>query len=163
MIFAIDPGKSGGIARLSSADKNEVPVALSMPKTDREVYETFIPIYKLLGSQQEATMEEHVAFLEGTVKYAGTAMPGSAGIVYGDSCGFIRGVLTALRYRIVLVPPKVWQKALGLGARGKDEPKTIWKNKLKNRAEQLYPSIKVTLQTADALLILEAARRGLIG
>ncbi len=82
--------------------------------------------------------------------------------IYAGNWGFIRGVLTALGYRIVLVGPKAWQKALSLGT-ATGMSKTEWKNKLKNRAEQLYPGIKVTLTTADALLILEAARRGLIG
>jgi len=33
-----------------------------------------------------------------------------------------------------------------------------WKNKLKAEAQRLYPDIKVTLKTADALLILEATK-----
>jgi hypothetical protein len=61
-----------------------------------------------------------------------------------------------------MVPPKKWQQALGLGS-AKDLTKTQWKNKLKNKAQQLYPQIKVTLATADALLIYEAARRNLLG
>jgi hypothetical protein len=44
---------------------------------------------------------------------------------------------------------------LGLGV--SDGNKTIWKNKLKTRAQQLYPGIKVTLANADALLILRYA------
>lgn len=37
--------------------------------------------------------------------------------------------------------------------------KTAWKNKLKAEAQRLFPSIKVTLKTADALLIYEYAKK----
>lgn len=124
-----------------------------MPKTDREITE-------LLADNGHTG--ENVAYLEDLVKYAGTNMPSSAMAVYASSWGFLKGVLTAYKYRIVLVPPKKWQAALGLG-RATGLSKTQWKNKLKQRAEQLFPQIKVTLATADALLIYEAAKRGLIG
>jgi NAD(P)-dependent dehydrogenase (short-subunit alcohol dehydrogenase family) len=39
-----------------------------------------------------------------------------------------------------------------------DLTKTAWKNKLKARAQQLYPHLKVTLGTADALLLPETGR-----
>jgi hypothetical protein len=36
---------------------------------------------------------------------------------------------------------------------------TQWKNKLRERTQQLYPNVgKITLATSDALLILEYAR-----
>ena len=89
-------------------------------------------------------------------------MPSSSMAVYAGNWGFLKGVLTAFGYRIVLVQPKVWQAALGLGS-ATGMSKTEWKNKLKNRAEQLYPDIKVTLATADALLIYEAAKQGKLG
>jgi hypothetical protein len=51
------------------------------------------------------------------------------------------------------VLPQKWQKFLSLGSRGK-KSKTEWKNKLKARAQQLFPSVgKITLATSDALLI----------
>lgn len=103
-----------------------------------------------------------VAYLEDLVKYTGRNMPSSSMATYASNWGIIKGILTALRYRIVLVPPKKWQAALGLGSKGISTT-TAWKNKLKQRAEQLFPNIKVTLATADALLILEAARQGKLG
>ena len=38
------------------------------------------------------------------------------------------------------------------------ETPTQWKNKLKAEAQRLFPDIRVTLKTADALLILEATK-----
>ena len=78
-----------------------------------------------------------------------------------QSFGRIEGVLAAFRVPTVTVTPQAWQKAHGLGTRG-DMTTTQWKNKLKARAQSLYPEEHVTLATADALLIYNAAQRGLI-
>lgn len=126
-----------------------------MPKTDREVFDLLEADYK-----KDSLLA--VAYLEDLVKYTGRNMPSSAMATYASNWGIIKGILTALHYRIVLVPPKKWQAALGLGSKG-TMTTTKWKNKLKQRAEQLYPQIKVTLATADALLILEAAKQGKLG
>jgi hypothetical protein len=149
-VIAIDPGASGGIASV----EGHLTVAIKMPDTDREIVDLFEPVVPKVT---------RTAYLEDLVKFTGRNMPSSSMATYAGNWGFIRGVLTAFGYRIVVVHPKTWQKALGLGSAKDCASKTVWKNKLKNRAEQLFPDIKVTLATADALLILEAARRGLIG
>ena len=59
------------------------------------------------------------------------------------------------------VRPAIWQKAHPVGTKG-DLTTTQWKNKLKARASELFPQIKVTLGNADALLLLDAARRGAV-
>jgi hypothetical protein len=146
-MIAIDPGQSGGIA--SNEEPGDI-VAWAMPKTDREIADRLSP-----GANP-------IAYLEDLVKFTGRNMPSSAMAVYASNWGFIKGVLTARGFRIVIIHPKTWQKALGLGTT-KSLSRTEWKNKLKQKAEQLYPKIKVTLATADALLILEAARRGALG
>lgn len=152
-IIAIDPGASGGIASMR-VNIN----AVKMPGTKREIMD-------ILNNPADDLFigGRPVAYLEELVKYTGRNMPSSAMAIYAGNHGFIEGVLTAVGYRIVIVPPKAWQKALGLGSAKECSSKTVWKNKLKNRAEQLFPQIKVTLATADALLILEAAKRGLLG
>ena len=56
------------------------------------------------------------------------------------------------------VTPQKWQKALQLGTKG-HKSTSQWKNKLKAKAQQLYPKVpKITLAISDALLILEYAR-----
>ncbi len=149
-MIAIDPGVSGGIAIQKSTVGNCTVEAYSMPKTEREIFD-------LIENSQSADIDGATAYLEALVKYTGRNMPSSAMASYAGNYGFLKGVLTALRWKIVLVPPKEWQKKLGLG-KAKGLTKTEWKNKLKQRAEELYPNIKVTLATADALLILEAAK-----
>ena len=63
----------------------------------------------------------------------------------------------ALGYRVNRVTPQKWIKYHGLGVRGQ-LTNTQWKNKLKARAQDLFPQIKVTLALADALLIMDYAR-----
>jgi hypothetical protein len=56
-----------------------------------------------------------------------------------------------------MITPQKWQKQLNLGKSEGDKPE--WKRKLKGHAQRTYPDLTVTLKTADALLILEAARQ----
>lgn len=71
--------------------------------------------------------------------------------------GELVGIVTTLGYRLELMKPQVWQKALGLGT--KSNYGTRWKAHLRERAQSLNPHLTVTLKTADAVLILEAAQR----
>ena len=140
MIVAIDPGAHGGIAHYA-----DQALAYNMPESEGDLLES-------LRQYAGATV-----YLEDLVKFTGTNMPGSSMAKYASNWGFLKGALMALNCRIVLISPQKWQKALGLGT-SKGLSKTEWKNKLKERAAQLYPECKVTLNTADALLILEYAR-----
>ena len=98
---------------------------------------------------------ETVAFLEEVAGFVGKQQPGSAMFKFGRSFGFIIGVLEALGVRIELVRPQKWQKPLSLGTASTCASRSEWKNKLKACAQRLHPSLKPTLATADALLILE--------
>lgn len=146
MSVAIDPGANGGIAI-----KNKAVTAQNLPKSDRE-------LCHLLRDHQG----ERTAYLEDLVRYTGRNMPSSSMSVYASSHGKIHGMLIALEYKIVLVKPQAWQKACGLGT-STGMGRTEWKRKLAQEAERLYPKCKVTLATADALLILRAAELGRLG
>lgn len=69
-------------------------------------------------------------------------------------------VLRTLGLPVRYIPPQIWQRALNLDA--KSEHGKRWKAYLADEARKLYPNLKVTLYTADALLILTAALRGLV-
>lgn len=151
IIIAIDPGAKGGIAVFSQNSVNPV-FCDPMPDTEGDIID-------YLRSNGTFNAQETRIVLEDIVKFAGTNMPGSAMATYAGNWGFIKGAAMTLGYRVELTKPQAWQKALGLGTRSKGQSKTVWKNKLKSEAQRLYPQCKVTLQTADALLILESARR----
>jgi hypothetical protein len=141
-ILAIDPGASGGIA-FGSAGKP--PALVAMPDTLHDLVEVI----------RDAHCDH--AFLELVGGFIGKNQPGSAMFNFGTNYGQIQGVLAALGVPFTLVRPQAWQKALSLGT-STGLSKTEWKNKLKAKAQQLYPSLKITLSTADACLIWHVAK-----
>jgi hypothetical protein len=152
--IGIDPGASGGIAWSSPMGDRSAP----LPKTLGDFREQ---VFEILGQQGFFhAISQSVCYLESPPKFV-KAIPGSAVFVMAQSFGRIEGVLAAFKVPTVTVTPQAWQKAHGLGTRG-EMTTTQWKNKLKARAQSLYPEEKVTLATADALLIFNAASHRLI-
>lgn len=54
---------------------------------------------------------------------------------------------------LIEVTPQTWMKFFYM-KKEKTETQTQWKNRLKDKAQGLFPSVKVTLWNADALLML---------
>lgn len=174
--IGIDPGAKGGIAVRYSPTS---VIVNSMPDTPADICE-------IISNAQCFAISEHMAikcYMEEVGGYIGGAgQPGSAMFSFGMGYGIIQGILIALKVPYELVRPQKWQLALSLGHVGtssgnykglspdeaKSERRRIaalnriakrhWKNKLKEHAQRLYPNLKVTLNTSDALLILEYAR-----
>jgi hypothetical protein len=148
MIIAIDPGKSGGFAY--GVDL-AAPQVCNMPDTLGDLA-TLLRQFPSGG----------VVYLEKVGGYAGgRGAPGSAMFNFGKGVGHLEAITYMQGFEMRQVAPQKWQKALSLG-NSNGMSKTEWKNKLKERAQQLYPKVTVTLATADALLIYHAAHRGLI-
>lgn len=139
-IIGIDPGANGGIAVLFEDGRTW---AMGMPG-DSEL------IGVLRDLSHADTPVQPVAFLELVGGYIGKGQPGSAMFRFGESFGFVRGVLQTLRIPTELVRPQVWQRGLP-GVKGSEGVKR--KRLLKEHAARLFPDLKVTLATADALLI----------
>lgn len=151
-IIAIDPGASGGIAW---QHPQSLPACLSMPDTEGDILAELKVI--LAAAEGQGT----VCFLEEVTGFIpGRPQPASRMFNFGRNFGFLLGTLQTLGCRVELVRPQIWQKALSLH-RPKEMKDNLWKNKLKARAQQLYPQCKVTLQTADALLLLDFAQKRL--
>ena len=80
--------------------------------------------------------------------------PRSSGVL-GEATGKVLGYAAAAGYTVTKVSPIVWMRAMGAydtGLTARD--RTKWKNNLKRIAMENFPGAKVTLQNADALLIL---------
>lgn len=148
--IGIDPGKSGGIAWSSPLGDKSAP----LPPTLGDIRNLIFDILHEQGFLADdnrrtlAVLEQPPAFVK--------VIPGSAVYVMARSFGNIEGILAAYRVPTQLVTPQAWQKAHGLGT-SKGMTKVQWKNKLKAKAQALYPEEAVTLATADALLIFNAA------
>ena len=154
-IIAIDPGQNGGIASL---DEDGIICAIKMPDTEGDLCAV---LRSLIGPNVTAYVEEVGGYT------GGKGAPGSAMFNFGRGFGFILGALAMASIPVVLVKPQKWQKHFGFGKKLKRITKkgkevtdnTEWKNRLKAKAQQLYPASDVTLSTADALLILAYAKR----
>ena len=143
--IGIDPGDQGGIAVLS-ADGSVVEVA-KMPATPMDLLD-FLSRHK----DDSFCVLERVGGLPG--------QGGSAMFNFGKGYGHLQMALLALGIPTNDVTPNKWEKSFQLGSSGK-YGKTEWKNRLKAKAQQLFPSLgrKITLATCDALLIAEYGRR----
>jgi hypothetical protein len=129
--------------------------AVSMPKTEGELAAAMREIVTAAGGP--ASVAAYVEQVGGYVRTEG-GQPGSAMFKFGRGFGFLLGVCAALLVPVELVTPQRWQKGVSAGVRS-GLSRADWKRKLKAQAERLFPSHRVTLATADALLILEWARR----
>lgn len=150
VLLAIDPGRSGGIA-IRHPDGSVR--AYAMPETDADVL-------GLLRETSEAARREGwspTAYVEKVSGYVGKGQPGSAMFRFGESYGFLLGVLMALAVPVRLVRPQQWQAALQLGRAGDHASQPAWKRHLRAEAARRFPTLKPTLATADALLLLDAA------
>ncbi len=146
--LGIDPGQNGGLA-LISANGHGVECN-KMPSTEKD-------IYSLLADCVTNTF----CIIEKVHSMPGQGVAST--FKFGKGYGGLRMALVACKIPFDEVTPRTWQKGLGIPPRKKEtETKTQWKNRLKARAQQLFPffpSEKITLATADALLIAEYCRR----
>lgn len=146
-ILAVDPGGSGGFA---VHHENAIRVE-PMGKTDGDIIEYLQSIdLAASGGKKIAIIEEQRGFTKPGQDHMAANM-----FTFGDGYGFIRGALSMAGWRIEMVSPRTWQSALSLGSSKSHATKTLWKNHLKSAAQRLYPGIKLTLNTCDAILLLE--------
>ena len=150
LIVAIDPGVNGGIALL---DRDGVVQVQKMPGTDYEVVSFLVEVSN--------TSKDIDCYLEEPPLFAGKNIPGSAIGKLMWNTGVLYGAAVCLGWKMHRVRPAIWQKAHHVGTKG-EQSTTAWKNKLKARAAELFPTVDVTLWNANALLILDAAKRGAI-
>ena len=134
-----DPGKSGAIAILTDAGK--VACTIKLDGTEHDIAES------LRAAIQDA--EPH-AMLERV-----HAMPQqgvSSTFKFGQSFGFLRGLLVALQIPFDEVTPAKWQNEMKCRTRGD-------KNITKQAAQRRWPAERITHRTADALLLAEHCRQ----
>lgn len=145
-IIGIDPGLSGGLAFITDDGDIVTHKTKSTP---------------LLEALQDATAGVEpfacVAYMErigGFIK--GKHLPGSMMFKMGQNAGYWEGACAALGIRLVLVRPQDWQAGLP-GTSGKAGLER--KRALQAEAIRRFPTLKVTQQDCDALLIADYGRR----
>lgn len=143
--MGIDPGGSGGLAVISHGGL--VIGCQKMPATERDIWEWIVE-----ASGNVRAVIEYI-----NPAYQGTAK-GSMAKLYGSYMQ-LRGYLVAAGIPFETALTRKWANRLGVHKSSKDESRTVWKNRLKAAAQSLFPQEKITLATADALLIAEYCRR----
>jgi crossover junction endodeoxyribonuclease RuvC len=129
--IGIDPGKSGGIAWIQDGKA----CVEKMPDTLQDLWELLRDI---------AAEGRCKAYLEQI--HSSPQMGVVSSFTFGNGFGHLEMALTAAGIPFERVRPQVWQKAMGCMTKGD-------KNVSKRKAQELFPSMKVTHATADALLI----------
>jgi len=140
--LAIDPGASGGLA-------------LYKKDGTIEVYPLPSLTYDALA---DLVIDQYTVVIEDVPKFAGRMIPSSSTATLHFGYGYLCGHFEARGYRVIKVPPQTWQKTIGIGKKG-DLSSSQWKRKLRDEAQRRHPSLKVTLNTSDALLLLDHARQ----
>lgn len=134
MILGIDPGVRGAAAIL---DETDVRAVMPFPKvTEPEMIDWLVECRAYI---KKAYIEDVHAIRGASAKSTSTFM---------DNRGWWRGVLMTLKIPFERVRPPVWQTALRCRTKGD-------KNISKRRAQELFPKLKITHETADAILIAE--------
>jgi crossover junction endodeoxyribonuclease RuvC len=138
--IGVDPGQTGGFGFVPHDP--EIPAwACKMPATDEDLLD-------MLRKVQEdwlchATLEQVHAMPKQGV---------SSSFTFGEGYGKLQMVLQCLKVPYSKVTPQKWQKHMQCLTKGD-------KNVSKARAQQLFPHLKITHATADALLIAEFGQR----
>ncbi len=161
--LGIDPGASGGIAILTP---DGIAQVFRIPKTESDLAQLFES--RIVPARIAYCLIERVHSFPG----AGVASM----FTFGRNAGILIGLLLAHSIPFEEMEPRTWQKALGIPARVKrpknpkpmmqypaEESHTEFKNRLRSKAQTLFPALDITLATADALLIAEVARRIQVG
>jgi hypothetical protein len=145
MIIGVDPGGNGGIAW----HDGERARVVKMPATLQDLWEL---INDIMSSCVTAGTDwrDSTAYLEQV--HSSPQMGVKSAFTFGNGFGHIEMALTAAGIPFVRVSPQKWQGALGCRTGGD-------KNVSKARAQELFPDLKPTHATADALLIMEYGRR----
>jgi hypothetical protein len=149
--IGIDPGVAGGIAVV---DYYGHPIEThKMPETERDLLDVLegYGAGRLVEGSSRAVLEKVNAGVFGARKF-GQRMGVSSAFTFGQGIGRLTMALTASRIPFDQIAPATWQALLQCKTGGD-------KNISKRRAQQLFPSLKVTHAIADALLLAEYCRR----
>jgi len=171
--IGVDPGASGGLAALYAT--GVVRELVPMPATEADVWRWFWrwcrqawlrlrmegPAQDMtpVGPWGQAPSEYRIrACIEHVHAFPKQGV--SSTFKFGVNYGWLRMALTAADIPTEPVAPMVWMRALGITRRKPVEAIGQWKDRLKAKAQQLFPGrVDITRKTADALLIAEYCRR----
>jgi crossover junction endodeoxyribonuclease RuvC len=139
-VIGIDPGTNGGIAWITDGK----PCVEKMPDTLQDLWELIQNIRAVSSLPLGIGETKAMAYIEQV--HSSPQMGVKSAFTFGNGFGHLEMALTAAGIPFTRIRPQVWQKELGCLTKGD-------KNVTKRKAQELFPSLKVTHATADALLI----------
>lgn len=143
--LGIDPGLSGGVAVVG-----DVVEAYKMPATEKDLWDLITSLHARLHIEF-ALIEELHALPAAVEERLGIKRGSVATAKLMQHYGSLRMALIASGIPFDEKVAATWQRIMACRTHGD-------KNVSKARAQQLFPEIKITHATADALLIASAAR-----
>ena len=135
--IGIDPGKNGGIGIIY----NELAYCKRCPATVSEMAEEIKVCVEMTPDIQKTAIIEAVH----SFPHQGVCSV----FTFGEGYGKWLGILAAHKIPYIQVTPQKWMKFYGKLPKEKKDRK----NQLKHLAQQRFPEIKITLATADAILL----------
>lgn len=163
--IGIDPGVNGGIVTVSKQGHHiYAPTVIPMPSTERDVWDWVRNIGWVInrhetgitGSGYYQPRHAVIEWIHPAIKGAGKS---SMSKLYGNYMA-LRMSLTAADIPFDVVMPKKWQASLDISSRKKSETVTQWKDRLRAKAQQLWPGLEIWNSTltrqraiSDALLL----------
>ena len=131
------------------------PCVEKMPDTLQDLWELLVSISLPTGKGWPEPCRAYIENVTPMPSFGNgprRSMGATSAFAFGRGVGNLEMALTAAGIPFDRVTPQKWQKAMGCLTKGD-------KNVSKRRAQELFPGMKVTHATADALLICEYGRR----
>ena len=144
-IMGIDPGADGAVALIAPDHSAELYGFKGL--TTLELWELIVKL----------SIDPVTCYLEltGPTPHDGVVSAAK----FGERRGELHMALTAAKIPFTRIPPGVWQRSFGLGK--KFATTTLRKTAHLQRAQELFPHLKILKPRADALLIAEYGYRAL--
>ena len=139
-VIGCDPGVNGGIAWITDGK----PCVEKMPDTLQDLWGLIQDIRAAASPPLGVGETNAMAYIEQV--HSSPQMGVKSAFTFGNGFGHLEMALTAAGIPFARIRPQVWQKELGCMTKGD-------KNVTKRKAQELFPSIKATHATSDALLI----------
>ena len=147
--IGIDPGVNGGVAIIDDKWKDKAIEAVKCPDTIKDMAD-YLNVHCYDNIKTLCIIEKVHSFPGQGVRSVFT---------FGKNYGQWLGILASHDIPYKEVPPQTWMKHYGSMPRDRGQRK----RHLKHLAQSLYPSIKVTLYNADAILLANYSKMLSIG
>ena len=147
--IGIDPGVNGGVAIIDDKWKDKAIEAVKCPDTIKDMAD-YLNVHCYDNIKTLCIIEKVHSFPGQGVRSVFT---------FGKNYGQWLGILASHDIPYKEVSPQTWMKHYGSMPRDRGQRK----RHLKHLAQSLYPSIKVTLYNADAILLANYSKMLSIG